>query len=396
MNLTVYSLIMAIIWFDIFVLLGILLQRKLCLFMNYNLYPIILLIVLSLIRLFAPVETPQTIVIQSWVIAPAIQRTLKLEVAVSESASLPVFEMVIFIATVVSVILLVRFFWACWNECQMIEGFVQTEDCRLLGLMDDIVQKTKPGQTYRLCVLNQNVSPAICGLMKPVIILPGPVAKMKDLEVSHILMHEWQHHLEKDLWVKLFIGTVCCVMWWNPVVYLLKKDIDQTLELKCDLKITEGLNESERLDYLSALLKVARIQQLEQKQAVAIYFTGSTTTDAEAESNVWQRFQAVIKCGERNRKIEAVSMTCLLLLFLVSFRFVVQPCFPPQMEDMGEFADQRKDAIDVYQITPENAYIVAKEEGEYWLYVNDKFVRALSQGELHNQTHRNLPIVKEE
>ena len=396
MNLTIYSLMMAIIWFNVFVLLGSLLQRKLCLFLNYNFYPILFLIFLSLIRLFAPVETPFTVVVQSWVIFPAIQDAMKTEVAFTESSSLTVFGILVLASSIVTVVLLIRLLCTYRRGFKVVNHYPQTEDARLLSIMDGIVRETKPGQPYRLCVFEENIVPSICGLWKPTIILPSWLLTMTDEDIRYILMHEWRHYREKDLWVKFFIEVICCITWWNPVVYLLKKDIDQTFELKCDLKTTIPLSEGDRLDYLSTLLKLARMQwQPEKKQPAAIHFTGRSSEGATMVANARQRFQAVLQYEKRNRRIEVVCMTCLLMLFLMSFRFVIQPCFDPPMDALTELKYPDVDWTSVVTPTIENAYILQKESGEYLLYINDKVYRTLFPEELHNETHKSLQIIKE-
>lgn len=399
MTLTIYSVITAILWFDLFVLLGVLLQRKLCLFMNYNLFPILFLIVLSLIRLFAPVETPLTVVIRSWIIAPAIQNTLRTEVNLGGSISLHVFQLVVFASTSVSIMLLAKLVKVYRKEYSTVEGFEQADDARLFRLMDEIVQRTGQNRPYRICVVNQSISPSICGLLHPLIILPEDILSLTDQEIRYIFMHEWQHHLQKDLWAKLFIETICCLMWWNPVVYLLKKDIDQTFELKCDLITTSQLSENDKLNYLDTLLKVARMQlqgaqrKTESSVAFAIHFTGAS---AKYATNARQRFQTIIKYNQRNRKLGAVCMICMLLLFLLSFRFVVQPYYAPPMNDLVEQENPNIDWTSVVTPTPENAYIIETEDGVYLLYINNKFFRILSTSEICNETHKNIPIIKAE
>lgn len=50
------------------------------------------------------------------------------------------------------------------------------------------------------------------------------------------------------------IELYCCVYWWNPLAYLLKKDLDFCLELQCDRRVTKNLNESDRASYCKVLL----------------------------------------------------------------------------------------------------------------------------------------------
>ena len=380
---------MAIIWFDIFVLLGSLLQRRFCLFINYNLYPILVLILLSLVRLLAPVETPFTVVIQSWVIFPAVQNVMKTEIL----GSITVFGAATILCMIIAAVLLVRLFRAYRAEYRVVDACPQTENQRLLEMMEEVVRQTKPGQAYRLCVCDADVVPFICGFRKPSIVLPRSILAMTDDDIRYILAHEWRHYLGNDLWIKLLIEIICCLTWWNPIAYLLKRDIDQTFELKCDLGTIGNLSDVHKLDYLNTLLKLARMQALAEKaQLAAIRFTGSDTV---MSANAKQRFRAVIECGKRSRKAEAASIAVLIVLFIGSFGFVIQPYFPPPMEDLTELVNPDKDWTSVVTPTLENAFILQKEDKKYLLYINGEFIRELCQEELSNETHRSLPIIKE-
>ena len=79
-------------------------------------------------------------------------------------------------------------------------------------------------------------TPMIAGLMKPTIYLPKII--FSDTELYNILLHEWTHYIHKDIWIKFLLKLLCIIYWWNPFLYLLKHDIDDTLEIKCDISIT--------------------------------------------------------------------------------------------------------------------------------------------------------------
>ncbi len=58
-------------------------------------------------------------------------------------------------------------------------------------------------------------------------------------ELRYVLLHEYTHFLNHDTVVKLLVTLFCIIFWWNPVVYLLQKDLEQNLEIKCDLSLHE-------------------------------------------------------------------------------------------------------------------------------------------------------------
>ena len=143
-----------------------------------------------------------------------------------------------------------------------------------------------------------------------------------------MLKHEWQHHVGRDALVKLLIQLLCCVMRWNPFVYLLKRNLNQTLELKCDAKVIQGLGEEQKTRYAEALLHVFALfgrQTAEGKSWMAVPFVEETAQGKNAVNhNVLQRFDALLEDGPRNKRIGTVSIAVLTVLFCLSFCFIVQ------------------------------------------------------------------------
>lgn len=101
-------------------------------------------------------------------------------------------------------------------------------------------------------------SPVTVGLFRPCIVLPargyGPE------ELAYILRHEWTHVRRWDIaykWLALLVGAA---HWFNPLVWLLRREIDAACELSCDAAVAQALGREERAAYCRTLLHAAAPQ----------------------------------------------------------------------------------------------------------------------------------------
>ena len=107
--------------------------------------------------------------------------------------------------------------------------------------------------------VSQTVSTVIMiGFTKPTILFPSKSMQLSEEQLRCILLHELCHFRYRDLWLKLVLQVVCCLLWWNPLVYLFKSNIDQILELRCDRRVCNLLSKKEQLQYSSALLCILK------------------------------------------------------------------------------------------------------------------------------------------
>ncbi|MDG0810556.1 M56 family metallopeptidase [Cohnella rhizosphaerae] len=97
-------------------------------------------------------------------------------------------------------------------------------------------------------------SPVLVGIRRPVIYFPPALAA--DVDLDMVLRHECVHLKRKDLWVKAFALAAGAVHWYNPLVHLLRKEIQIWSELSCDEEVVIGMSHSERKRYGSTLLNV--------------------------------------------------------------------------------------------------------------------------------------------
>ena len=129
-------------------------------------------------------------------------------------------------------------------------------DSRAASLLSEIRRQTSRTIKVRGRTAANIESAFGVGVLRRYIILPDKT--YTDAELHYILLHEYTHFLNHDTAVKLLVTLYCIIFWWNPVVYLLQKDLEQTLELKCDRAIAQTLNAQERTAYLRAILSAMK------------------------------------------------------------------------------------------------------------------------------------------
>lgn len=88
------------------------------------------------------------------------------------------------------------------------------------------------------------------GAVKPIIFLQK---KYAEGDLYWILKHEMTHIVGMDIWVKLLLEFVCCLHWFNPLIYLLEREIKYLTETSCDERVIKGCTETERQAYIDLL-----------------------------------------------------------------------------------------------------------------------------------------------
>ena len=98
-------------------------------------------------------------------------------------------------------------------------------------------------------------TPLLLGLLRPVIVLPDRAYTPEMLD--GILRHELTHYRRGDLAVKWFAAAVFCVHWFNPLVYLFRRELERACELSCDARLLRDMDTEEKQRYGELLLALA-------------------------------------------------------------------------------------------------------------------------------------------
>ncbi|MCM3494704.1 M56 family metallopeptidase [Paenibacillus lactis] len=126
-----------------------------------------------------------------------------------------------------------------------------SEAARQLTLMKEVLgMRSNVHLAYSSAVR----SPVLVGLWKPTIYLP--MENTADMDMSMVIRHELTHLKRKDIWVKAFAMGASAIHWFNPLVHILRKDIQTWSELSCDEEVVKKMSYAERKRYGETILNV--------------------------------------------------------------------------------------------------------------------------------------------
>lgn len=145
----------------------------------------------------------------------------------------------------------------------------------------------------------RTVTPALIGLRRSFIVLPQAEWELKEAEL--VLRHELIHLKRKDLWYKALFQLVCCIHWFNPVLLLFERRMEQDCELSCDEAVIAPLREEERKVYGNVLLDTAERQSLFRRG-------GFSAALLEGRGHLGQRLHGILSFRERGKAAALLSI----------------------------------------------------------------------------------------
>lgn len=133
-------------------------------------------------------------------------------------------------------------------------------------------------------------SPMVMGLIRPVMYLPEKY--MEPEEASFILRHELTHVKRADLWYKLLMLAANAMHWFNPAVWLMRRNASETVELLCDEGAVTGADRSARVAYCEMLLSSVSHERGVSRAVLSTHFGGGARS-------VKNRFKNLLAGGRK-------------------------------------------------------------------------------------------------
>jgi beta-lactamase regulating signal transducer with metallopeptidase domain len=183
--------------------------------------------------------------------------------------------------------------------------------------------------TTPIVISSAVASPMAIGLFKSKIVLPDIPYQPEELQC--IVQHETIHIVHKDVWYKFAAEILCCLFWWNPIIHLLNKEVEQTLEIKCDLRMTRHMHKQDKATYLRTLMNAVK-QEKEVSEGITQYRLISNMRFFSTKSiSLKERFRIITKSKGENqeRRIQTLLMVFTICMFLLSYTMIFQTRFEP-------------------------------------------------------------------
>lgn len=378
MQITIFSFLSALLWSSLLIV-AIYLLRHTRFKQHFGVLPMVLLYLFCAVRLFLPLEFSHTLIAADDVIYPYIYNLLTQKHIML--ANKPLVLILCAVWLLGFCVLLFRFARQYRKAIRSVEHYAEPWDERTNTLLKQVQQQTRRTIKVQGYIATSVESAFGIGVIRKRIILPNK--DYTEAELRYVLLHEYTHFLNHDTVVKLLVTLFCIIFWWNPVVYLLQKDLEQNLEIKCDLSVARTLCSKERAEYLRTIL--ALMKQSDRKHRIPFAAAALFRTDADAA--IKERFETVMaySANRRNRVASAVFTSVFTVLLIASYTVLPQP----------QFAAPKSTEPQTVDFNSDTAYIKQDHVGEYWLCIQNEQPIRLTEEDVEFYKRLNFQIIKE-
>ena len=147
----------------------------------------------------------------------------------------------------ISVLVLLFQTWKCQKFRRLVlKASNEILDCGILNIMEEYRTELGIKKNIFIYKTGVDISPFTIGILKPIIIIPYIDNKFQKRTAIY---HELCHIKNNDGLILLLRVIMCCIYWFNPIVYFLNKSLENSCELVCDEKVTHGMDRDDRLQY---------------------------------------------------------------------------------------------------------------------------------------------------
>jgi len=402
---TPYTIMMGMLWFSVFVLVGLML-RKLKYPIMFSTVPLVLILVVSIFRMLIIVGLPNPIIINSRVIYPWLVRILVHEVLpfrILGIMPLRIFTILLCIWIFRAMYMLVRYVRQYLHSRNMVESiFSSYPRCHdSEAVLKGFIGSDNEVSVFRMPCISV---PASAG-SKPYIFLPGIDFSLDELQV--VLLHEWKHHQDKDAITRVVVEIICIVFWWNPLVKVLRKNVEFALELKCDYYAMTSIHDHESFINVIERLRKPHLTKWSRDNhdsdiatsvdalggchtpGFSMLITGKDELKDRYSMQAMRNYHSV----RRRRLVNVLFTVAATTLFVASYVFLILPIFwidtdVPMVVVSDCITDHYKyDSVFI----PGEVFIIANDDNTYSLYIEGEFVKYVDMAE---EFTRYIPVLQ--
>ena len=126
-------------------------------------------------------------------------------------------------------------------------GMTPAADVAMLETLSAAEKQAGIQRPVELCINPLVSTPMLMGYVHPSIVLPS--AELSDKDFYYIVLHELMHHKRRDILYKWLVELTVCLHWFNPAVYLMRRELTRACEFSCDAAVLVKVGRNHALDY---------------------------------------------------------------------------------------------------------------------------------------------------
>lgn len=154
-------------------------------------------------------------------------------------------------------------------------------------------------------ILSLSVSGALLiGFFRPCIMLP--TTELSESDFENTVLHELTHYKRRDMFYKWLVQVTICLHWFNPLLYLMGREVNRTCELSCDEAVIKSMGEREQRAYGDTLLNALDMGGSYKSSVASITLNESTELLKE-------RLDAIMSFKKKSK----ITVTIMLVTTLV-------------------------------------------------------------------------------
>lgn len=189
------------------------------------------------------------------------------------------------------------------------------EELQVIEILLDVKERLNIAENSRLLLCPCITSPMMIGFFKPIIVLPH--MNYSDSELFLVLKHELIHFKRKDLWYKSLVFFATVIYWFNPIVYLMAKEISIQCEMSCDEETIQDEDFAVRKQYSGIIISTIRTQSNMNSTFITNFY--------DSKKNVRNRIISIMNTKKKRR---GLVVTCLLAVIIMATGITITSMVP--------------------------------------------------------------------
>ncbi len=316
--------------------------------------PIFIVIILASGKMLLPYEFSFTYTLASKKILPTIREIEKFQLLKNVRVGNVFFCIWLSVASLLLLYITLRY----WKLIRTLSIIPEINNKEIVHIFSELCEQKHIRNKPKVVQLNIKTGPFIVGLKESIIVLPF---YLSENEIRFIFMHELEHYKNRHNLIKSCLEIVAAIYWWNPIVWLLRKEIIRALEIHADTNAMRGLTNKEGLSYLETLINISKKMQKNRNTNLALSFV--------LKNNIIEyRIRTALKyeCYQKGSKASVYSVGLLILpicLLLISFTYTFESYNISPLKVEGTFT-----------VDPRTDYFILREDQLYDMYINGEYV----------------------